>query len=188
MQWSKIVSSQSSKTFFTSACILALSACESVPVQPLPPEPQVDLQRFMGDWYVIANIPTFLEKNAYNAMDHYALDEDGTVATTYTFNADSFDGKATTYRSRGYVLSASNAVWGQQYIWPFKADYRIAYVSNNYSQTIIAREKRDYVWIMARTRTIPDADLAQLMTRVGELGYDTGLLQKSPQKSPGKSN
>jgi apolipoprotein D and lipocalin family protein len=23
----------------------------------------VDLQRFMGDWYVIGNIPTFVEKN-----------------------------------------------------------------------------------------------------------------------------
>ena len=28
---------------------------------------KVDLERFMGDWYVIANIPTFLEKGAHNA-------------------------------------------------------------------------------------------------------------------------
>jgi lipocalin len=24
--------------------------------------PYVDLKRFMGDWYVVANIPTFVEK------------------------------------------------------------------------------------------------------------------------------
>ena len=29
--------------------------------------PYVDIKKFMGDWYVIANIPTFLEKNATNA-------------------------------------------------------------------------------------------------------------------------
>ena len=28
----------------------------------------VDLERFMGDWYVIANIPTFIEKGAVNAV------------------------------------------------------------------------------------------------------------------------
>jgi apolipoprotein D and lipocalin family protein len=41
-----------------------LSGCQSQ--KPLETVDYVDLQRFMGDWYVIANIPTFLEKNAYN--------------------------------------------------------------------------------------------------------------------------
>ena len=45
----------------------------------------VDLERFMGDWYVIANIPTFLEKGAHNAVESYALNDDGTIATTFVF-------------------------------------------------------------------------------------------------------
>lgn len=162
--------------------MLGLSACQTVPVAPLVPAPQVDLSRFMGDWYVIANIPTFLEVGAYNPMDHYVLEKDGTVATTYTYRVDSFEGKEKSIRSTGYVLDASNAIWGQQYIWPIKADYRIAYVSPDYSQTIIAREKRDYVWIMARTPKLADADYLSLVKRVGELGYDARLLQKAPQK------
>ena len=28
----------------------------------------VDIERFMGDWYVIGNIPTFIEKGATNAI------------------------------------------------------------------------------------------------------------------------
>ena len=36
----------------------------------------VDLDRFMGDWYVIANIPTFLEKGAHNAVERYDLNDD----------------------------------------------------------------------------------------------------------------
>ena len=29
----------------------------------------VDLNKFMGDWYVIANIPTFIEKGAVHAIE-----------------------------------------------------------------------------------------------------------------------
>ncbi|MDH3935419.1 MAG: lipocalin family protein, partial [Gammaproteobacteria bacterium] len=37
----------------------------------------VDINRFMGDWYVIANIPTFVETGAHNAIESYALNADG---------------------------------------------------------------------------------------------------------------
>jgi apolipoprotein D and lipocalin family protein len=150
---------------------------------PLPLVARVDLARFMGDWYVIANIPTFLEKGAHNAKDTYCLDTDGTIATTFSFNADGFDGPSKRYRSRGFVLdSSSNAVWGQQYIWPFKADYRIAYLAQDYSQVVIAREKRDYVWIMARAPSISDEDYRKLVGVVQALGYDPNKLQRVPQQ------
>ena len=45
----------------------------------------VDLEKFMGDWYVIANIPTFIEKGAVNAIESYQLDSNGRVKTTFTF-------------------------------------------------------------------------------------------------------
>ena len=165
---------------------LFLAGCATGPSRSLPPltvVSHVDLQRFMGDWYVIANIPTFLEKGAFSPMDHYRLDPDGSIATTFTFNSKSIDGPGKSYHSRGFVLDAeSNAVWGQQYVWPFKADYRISYLSEDYSRVVVARQKRDYVWIMARTPTIPEADFAALTERVRALGYDTSKLQRVPQR------
>ena len=153
-------------------------------LKPVTLVPQVDLPRFMGDWYVIANIPTFLEKGAHNAKDSYRLDPDGTIPTTFSFNADAFDGPLKSYGSRGFIVDGGkNAVWGQQYIWPFKADYRIAYLSADYTQVVIAREKRDYVWIMARTPTIPEADYQRLAAFVGTQGYDASKLQRVPQAS-----
>lgn len=59
---------------------------------PLPLVEQVDLQKFMGDWYVIANIPTFIEKGAHNAIESYRLNPDGRIATTFTFRANDFQG------------------------------------------------------------------------------------------------
>ncbi len=162
-----------------------LAGCATDPSGSLPPltlASHVDLPRFMGDWYVIANIPTFLEKGAHNAKDHYDLDADGTIATTFSFNADAPDGPLKHYKSRGFVLDpASNAVWGQQYIWPIKADYRISYVSDDYRLTVITREKRDYVWIMARTPTISEADFNRMVAFVGSQGYDPAKLERVPQ-------
>ena len=76
---------------------------------------------------------------------------------------------------------SSNAVWAMQFIWPFKSDYRIAYLAEDYNQTVIARDKRDYVWIMARTPHIADADYQRLLQFVGAQGYNVSLVQKVPQ-------
>ena len=146
-------------------------------------ETRVDLERFMGDWYVIANIPTFIEKDAYNAMERYELDDDGSIATTFTFRKGGFDGPKRIYRPRGFVRDQeSNAIWGMRFIWPFKADYRIVYVNDDYTQTIIGRNKRDYVWIMARTPSISSEDYFQRVKLLREQGYDTGKIQMVPQR------
>ncbi len=112
------------------------------------------------------------------------LAPDGTIPTTFSFNADGFDGPRKSYGSKGFVMDGgAGAVWGQQYIWPIKADYRISFLSPDYTQTVITREKRDYVWILARTPTIPEADLAKLIAFVGTQGYDTAKIQRVPQAS-----
>jgi len=161
--------------------LLALSACQSHP--PIATVSKVDLQRFMGDWYVIANIPTFIEKGAHNAVESYRLDSDGTIDTTFTFNKDSFDGPKKTYNPRGFVFDKqSNAVWGMRFVWPIKADYRIVHLNDAYTQTIIGRQARDYVWIMARTPTISDSDYQSLLNIVKREGYDVTVVQRVPQR------
>lgn len=163
------------------ASLLLLAGCASHP--PMPTVEKVELERFMGDWYVIANIPTFIEKGAHNAIESYALDPDGSIATTFTFRAGSFDGEPRRYTPRGFVVPGTgNAVWGMQFVWPIKADFRIVHLTPDYGQTVIGRSARDYVWIMARTPSIPESDYAAILARLGELGYDTGRVQKVPQR------
>lgn len=144
---------------------------------------QVDLERFMGPWYVIANIPTFLEKEAYNAVETYELNDDGTIATTFTFNKGGFDGDQKEYSPKGFVVDTeSNALWGMRFVWPIKADYRIVYLDDDYTQTIVGRQKRDFVWIMARTPTISDADYDKLIDFTESLGYDVSRIKRVPQQ------
>jgi apolipoprotein D and lipocalin family protein len=162
--------------------VAALTAC-SATSPPLQTVEQVDLPRFMGDWYVVANIPTFIEKNAHNAVESYELIGEKTVATTFTFNEGSFDGPLKTYRPTGFVTDdPSNAVWGMQFIWPIKADFRVIYLTEDYTQTVIARNKRDYVWIMARSPQIPEQDYEHILTLIAEQGYDRYKVRRVPHR------
>ena len=89
-----------------------LSGCATAGRAPIPTVPRVDLPRFMGDWYVIAHIPTFIERNAYDAVESYALNPDGTIATTFTFREGGPDGPRKRYTPTGYVRDHdSNATW-----------------------------------------------------------------------------
>ena len=145
----------------------------------------VDIQRFMGDWYVIANIPTFLEKNAYNPVESYRLDDDGSIATTFSFNAGAMDGEKKSYTPRGFITNTkTNAEWGMQFIWPIKADYRIVYLDENYQYTVIGRNNLDYVWIMAREPKISEKMMNELNQFVSSLGYDSSLLELAPHQMP----
>jgi apolipoprotein D and lipocalin family protein len=166
---------------FIASSVLVLTGCGATPA--LKTVPGVDINRFMGVWYVIANIPTFLEKGAHNAVESYTLDPDGTVATTFTFRKGGFNGPLKTYHPRGFIRDhKSKSVWDMQFLWPFKSEYLIIYLTDNYSITVIGRSKLDYVWIMARTPTIRDADYQSIISLLTSIGYDTGKIQKVPQK------
>ena len=166
------------------AVLLNASACASN-LPPIKPVSHVDLPRFMGNWYVIATIPTRFEKTAYNALEVYTLKTNGDVATSFHFRDGSFDGEKKDIHSTGIVKHGSgNAVWGVQVFWPMKAQYIVAWLKDDYSQVIVARDARDYTWVMARTPTIPQADYDALLERVKALGYPMEKIRKVPQQTP----
>jgi len=161
--------------------LVLLSGC-AASLPPLRTVERVDIERFMGRWYVIAAIPTFIETDAFNAVESYRLDADGTIDTTFSFHKGGFDGPLKTYNPRGFIAdNASNAVWGMQFIWPIKAEYLITYLTDDYSRTVIGRNKRDYVWIMARSPQIPEADYQRIVAELAAQGYDVTKLRKVPQ-------
>jgi len=159
---------------------LVLAGCSNM--EPLRTVDHVDIKRFMGDWYVIANIPTSIEKGAHNAIESYRLDDDGSIATTFTFHDGGFAGELKTYKPRGFVRDESNAIWAMQFVWPIKADYRIIYLNEDYSVTVIGRNKRDYVWVMAREPVIPTSEYTRILSLLESVGYDRAEIQQVPQK------
>lgn len=142
----------------------------------------VDLERFAGDWYVIASIPTLIDRDAVNAKENYRIDPDGTIAATYRFRKGQADGREWTIRRTGIVRDdRTNAVWDVRLAGPIAADYRIVYVNADYSQAVIGRNRRDYAWVLARTPTIESQQLFENVRRLREQGYDSRRLRTVPQ-------
>lgn len=161
--------------------LIMLNACQTTPTAPIEVADPFDLDRFMGQWYVIANIPTFPEKGAYNATETYRRDGPDKIATTFTFREDGPDGELKTMTPTGFVSDENPAIWKMRFLWPFKADFRVLYVSPDYQTTIIGRQKRDYLWIMARSPRIDTQTYEHLLSIARARGYALDKLQKVPQ-------
>ncbi len=164
---------------------LGIAACAGSDKAPIAAVQQVDLSRYAGRWYVIGVIPTRFERDGYNSVETYTLDKDGHMCTWFHLRQGGFDGPVKTLRSVGYPDSASgNAVWSVHLYGLLRLQYKIAWLADDYSRVIVARDKRDYVWIMARMPKIADADYAAMVDRVNGMGYDISKLRRVPQQWP----
>ena len=163
------------------AALLAACAGGPPPLQAI--DRRVDLERFMGDWYVVASIPIFLEEGAHDAVESYRLSPEGVIETTYTFRKGSFDAPLKTFTPKGFVENTqTNAEWGMQFVWPFRATYLVIYLDEAYQRTIIGVPSRRWVWLMSRTPDVPAEEYAAMLEAVAAAGYDPALLQKIPHR------
>ena len=134
----------------------------------------VDLEKFMGKWFVIALVPNMIEKGATNSSDTYVLNEDGTIDITYDAIKD---GKARQIIQKGTVVNkTSNAEWTIQMRKPFipfmKFPFKIVYIDENYEYMAVGYPKNTMGWIMGRTSKITDEDYKKIMISLEKLGYE----------------
>ena len=155
---------------------------------PLPTAENVKIDLFMGRWYVHGYTPIIVDKNAHNAIEHYRLDADKKIQTTYQYRDGGLDREIKTFTPVGWVdeEAGSNAEWHMQFIWPFTADYIILYIDAEYSETIVAHPSRKYAWIMLRGDSVSDADYDRLLSKLKLAGFDTGIMQKLPHDWSGE--
>ncbi|MGH0031345.1 MAG: lipocalin family protein [Myxococcota bacterium] len=169
---------------------LALGACATSKAPSLEAmDRKVDLERFMGDWYVIGfipiSLPFFSEAGAHNGVESYRLTDDGIIETTYTFRDGGFDGPEKRYTPKGWVHDhETNAEWRMQFVWPFAAAYLIVHVDPDYRETIIGVPDRGNLWIMSREPQMSDAEYQRMLGLAEGLGYDVAEVERVPQRWP----
>lgn len=154
---------------------------------PVPLASEVDLNRYMGDWYLIAHIPTSRDGGAHNAQENYALDADGRITITYRNRLGGFDGRKKLMTPKASVVEGSNnAEWRVVFgwYWPFRYEYRIAHLEPDYSAVIVARSQRDFLWLFSRAPQMSEAELARYTQIAASWGYDVSKLERVPQQWP----
>lgn len=171
--------------FFWVFFMVLMAGCQHRVLPPVAMAESVDLPRFMGSWFVLAHIPLAPENKAWNAVEHYQLLDNGRVATTFVFRQGSAEGERKDFHPVASIDSADNAQWKMQFLWPFKADFRISWLDSDYQLTVIGRKKRDYVWVMARTPEISAQSWQQIEAFLDQQGYDLAKLRRVPQQWAG---
>ena len=150
--------------------------------KPLITVPKVDLARYMGDWRVIAIIPYFAEKNAFDSIESYALRPDGQIDNSFRFRRGSFESKQKQYNFTAEVVNKeTNAEWRVRFLPFVKVPYLIIDLDADYQWTVVGYPSRKYGWIMARDTTLPKKTLEGIFERLKAQGYDPARFVMVPQ-------
>jgi apolipoprotein D and lipocalin family protein len=145
---------------------------------------RIELQRFMGDWWVIANIPNALEKGCHNSLETYRMRPDGDIDNDFQCHVGSFDGKLKKMTGKAWVHNTTtNAEWRIRFFWPITFDYVVTDLTPDYENVVVAHPSRDYVWIMSRKKTMDGRVYDQFLQSLKTQGYDTTKIIKIPQRS-----
>jgi len=172
------------RIFLILPALLILAGCNTfVDHEPLPTVNQrVDLDRFMGKWYVISSVPTAFDRDPYDAVEVYERADRG-IKITYTFKAGAFDGEPRTITSRAMVDNPGiNTDWEVTYAWPIKGDYKILYLEPDYSVAIVGHPNRKNVWVLSRQPSIEPTAYSDLILFLQDLGYNIGLIRRVPHR------
>lgn len=170
---------------------LSLAACSSTKNQVAPPATAkgVDLNRYLGRWFEIARLPMPFQKANEAAIAEYGSNADGTVSVhNIALRPD-----GSQHDIRGYAkvlnppentrLAVRFSNWfGPLIPVPKEGNYWILHVDERYEEAIVGTPNRKYLWLLARTATIPDPRYAALVARAEQLGFDVSRLLKDPQR------
>ena len=119
---------------------------------PHPVVKNLDINKFMGRWYVISLIPNWIEEGATNSYDDYKLNEDGTIEITYKAIKN---GKQKSIKQKGIVSKDNSARWEIEFLKPwipfYKAPYEVIILDENYEYMVVGYPDNTFGWIMSRT-------------------------------------
>jgi apolipoprotein D and lipocalin family protein len=163
--------------------LLALAPAACAAPSPLQLAENVDLDRYFGRWYIIANIPYFAERGNVGAYVEYYRRPDGDIADVYYAHDASFYAPLTRREGRAYVVPGhNNALWRVTFLWPVFVSYPILYVSPDYETALIGYPDRSLGWVFSRKPIMDDATYRALLGRFVAQGYDITQFRRVPQQ------
>jgi apolipoprotein D and lipocalin family protein len=167
------------------ASLAALAGCSTsttdrLGLPPLETVPRVDLARYVGAWYEIASFPQSFQKGCVATTATYTVRADGDIDVINRCRKDALDGPEKSALGRARVVDrATNAKLEVSFFRPFWGDYWIVDLGADYDWAVVGHPGRDYLWILSRAPTIPDATYEGILARLKEQSYDTSRLKRT---------
>lgn len=164
--------------------LLAFSAGAHAEVpSPVTPVAGVDLARYAGRWFEIAAFPMFFQRNCLgDTTAEYTLRPDGEVTVDNRCRTESGTDRAI---GRAWAVADSgNARLKVSFFWPFRSDYWIIGLDEEYRWAVVGHPDRKYLWILSRTPQLPEAEASRALAAASAQGYDLTRLVYTRQSPP----
>ncbi len=162
--------------------VAAAGGCMSSAKLPPATVARVDLPRYMGRWYVISNVPYFLERGKVASYDTYALRPDGSLSNDFTFRPGDVNAPEKTWFGKAEIVDhATNATWKVSFFWPISVTYKIFALDPNYQWAVVGTGDAGLLWVLARERQIAPSLHESIERELQARGIATDKLARVPQ-------
>ena len=162
---------------------LVIGGCQNIPKKTSPElrvVPQVDIERYLGKWYEIALYPNWFERGCYRSTAFYEKLDDGQIKVTNRCRMYRPDGELNEAIGIASIVDKkTNAKLEVQFFWPFKGDYWIIDLDQDYKYSVVSEPGRQYLWILSRSPNMDNQTLETLKAKIREKGFDLGYLKET---------
>jgi apolipoprotein D and lipocalin family protein len=172
----------------------------SGPAAELQPLPRLQIRAYLGTWYQVALYPNFFQRRCVSdTTAAYADPGDGTLTVRNRCRRadgdwDEVVGIARPTPGVARVIDGHLAparlqvrfapdwlawlpwVWGRYWVVELADDGRFA---------IVGEPDREYLWVLSRTPTLPDADRSAIRSALSRHGFDLDRVEWHPH-APGR--
>ncbi|MBP6694391.1 MAG: lipocalin family protein [Saprospiraceae bacterium] len=143
----------------------------------------VDLTRYAGKWYEISSFPQSFQKGCNGTTAVYTVSPKGYVIVENRCFKGSMKGKESYIKGKAFVVKNSgNAKLKVQFFWPFKGDYWILDLADDYSYAVVGSPNKKYLWILSRTPEMDENMYNNLISGIAKKGFDIQKLKKTNHK------
>ena len=183
------------RRLFTPLCLIGVCWVSPLAAGAQAAEPaalqsieRLDLPRYLGTWYEVARFPNRFQKQCVaDSRAEYQITPEGAVrvvnqcrladgrvekAVGQARQIGAADSPRLQVRFAPAWLSFIPAVWG---------DYWVIDLDESYQLAAVSEPRREYLWVLSRTPSVPTSLYEGLLKRLAAQGLDVGRLERSPQ-------
>ncbi|MFU8842940.1 MAG: lipocalin family protein [Bacteroidales bacterium] len=143
---------------------------------------KVDLAKYAGLWYEIGSFPASFQKGCHCTTAEYLVTGKSWIRVINRCRRNAIDGKESGIRGRAYPVEGSNNTKLKvQFFWPFRGDYHIIMLAEDYSWAVVTSGSK-YLWILSRQTEMDKSLLNSLISKLTSQGYDMSRLQMTVQE------
>ena len=160
-----------------SGLAISMSGCSTAPPEGLTSVTPFDVNRYLGKWYEIARLDHSFERGLTDVSATYSLKPDGSLEVINRgFNTKKDEWKSATGRAL-FTGSQNQGSLKVSFFGPFYGGYHVLALDQiGYQWALVAGPDRDYLWILARTKTLSPDIRHQLISEANKTGFSTDKL------------